>query len=202
MDYQSRISKRVKDKLKEEDVHEQEIDDLVYSFEQKKSIHIKNYRHYLSTNDIDTLVLAAIACKKYKVSPAAFVQTVYDRLGKHKGDIRISHLSAKSVEKHFGGREEAVDELKIEITNSTLAYADIWQYQHELAMRYINNGETVESVLMDSSLKFFAWYRILSTPRPNYEIIHKYKHIAKEEWNSRLEKFAKSQGLDIGRILY
>jgi hypothetical protein len=93
------------------------------------------------------------------------------------------------------------DTYRVEITNATLSLEDVWKYQHELAMRYIKRGETTHSVLMDSSLKFFAWYRILSTPERDMEIIKKYKHIARKEMTNALREFIESEGLDIDRIL-
>jgi hypothetical protein len=54
---------------------------------------------------------------------------------------------------------------------------------------------------MDSSLKFFAWFRILATPNRVPEIIDKYKRIAKKEMTSAILTFAKEQNLDLDRLL-
>lgn len=193
MDHQSRTSK---------EVAQEKIDDIVYYFEEKKRLQNKRYSHNFSKTDHDYFNNAARICEELEISPAVFVQTLYDRMGDKKNFFAPKHLGAENVRKFFQNKKEEGDDFKIEITNSTLSYEDIWQYQHELAMMYIKAGETVESILMDSSLKFFAWYRILSTPRPNQEIINKYKHIAKQEWNKTLERFAIAEGLDVGRILY
>jgi hypothetical protein len=54
---------------------------------------------------------------------------------------------------------------------------------------------------MNSSLKFFAWFRILSTPDRYEPIISKYKHIAREELTQSIIDYARDAGLDIDRIL-
>jgi hypothetical protein len=131
-----------------------------------------------------------------------YVQKMYERLGDKKHFFTPEHMRGGNVEKMLENDAASQDDkYVIEITNNTLAPADVWKYQHELAMRYIKRGESAHSVLMDSSLKFFAWYRILSTPERDPEIIDKYKHIAKKEMTPALLEFLKQEGLDIERIL-
>lgn len=174
------------------------IDDLVYFFEEKKRLTNKNYRYIDSEENRKHFNRAAELCEELNMHPGVYVQNLYDDMGKHKEYFSPKHLAGTSVKKRL---TENPDDYKVEITNSTLDYEDVWKYQHELAMMYIKRGESTESVLMDSSLKFFAWFRILATPRKHPGIIKKYKHIAKKEMNPRLMEFIKKEKLDADRIL-
>lgn len=178
------------------------IEDLIYYFVEKKRLTLKSY-NYISSNKWDQFFEeAAKLCSKYELTPAIYIQKMYDRLENKKQFFTPEHIRGKNVERFLDNeRELNEDTYKVEITNATLDLADVWKYQHELAMRYIKRGESPHSVLMDSSLKFFAWYRILSTPERDPEIIKKYKHIAKKEMTSALQDFARQEGLDLDRIL-
>jgi hypothetical protein len=178
------------------------VDDLIFYFVEKKRLSVKNY-NYISTTKWDKYFAeAAELCEKYELTPAIYVQRLYDRMENKKQFFSPEHLRGGNVEKILElEKSTPEDSYYIEITNATLDPADVWKYQHELAMRYIKRGESVRSVLMDSSLKLFAWYRILSTPERDPEVIKKYKHIAKKEMTSSLQEFAKQEGLDLDRIL-
>ena len=178
------------------------VDDLIFYFVEKKRLSIKNYNYISSAKWDKYFEEAAKLCEKYELTAAIYVQKLYDRLESKKQFFSPEHLRGGNVEKMLENEKtDAEDSFKIEITNATLDPADIWKYQHELAMRYIKRGEPVRSVLMDSSLKLFAWYRILSTPERDPEVIKKYKHIAKKEMTSALQDFAREEGLDLDRIL-
>ena len=178
------------------------IDDLVYYFVEKKRLTVKSYNCIPSAKWDQYFAEAAKLCSKYELSPAIYVQKMYDRMENKKQFFTPEHMRGGNVEKLLEDEKLSEDDTyKVEITNATLDLADVWKYQHELAMRYIKRGESVHSVLMDSSLKFFAWYRILSTPERDAEIIRKYKHIAKKEMTNALQDFARQEGLDLDRIL-
>jgi hypothetical protein len=173
-------------------------DDLLYYFEEKKRLTNKNYRYVRSAENDKYLKEAAALCKELHMHPGVFVSNLYEDMGKHKSYFSPKHLRGPNVKKKF---TENIEDYRVEITNDTIEYEDLWRLQHELAMLYIRQGESTESVLKDSSLKFFAWFRILATPRPNPEIIDKYKRIAKKEMNPRLVEFIRKEGLDLDRIL-
>lgn len=175
------------------------IDDLVYFFEEKKRLTNKNYRYIDSEENRKHFKKAAKLCEQSGLHPGKFVQSLYDNMGKHKTYFSPKHLAGPTALKILEEKDPA-ESYQVEITNATLKYPDIWRYQHEMAMMYIARGEPVESVLMDSSLKFFAWFRILSTPDRVPAIIKKYKHIAKDELNPKLREFIEESGLDIDRI--
>jgi hypothetical protein len=178
------------------------VDDIIFYYVEKKRLWVKNYNYIPLPKCDKYFEEAALLCDKHRFTPAMYVQKMYDRLGDKKHFFTPEHMRGGSVEKMLESDQASQDDkYTIEITNNTLDPADVWRYQHELAMRYINRGESVDSVLMDSSLKLFAWYRILSTPERVPSIINKYKHIAKKEMTPRLLEFLKAEGLDIERIL-
>ena len=178
------------------------IDDLIYYFVEKKRLSRKNY-NYIPTTQWDKYFReAAVLCEKHEMTPALYVQKLYDRLGGKKEFFSPEHLRGGNVDRVLAQEKESEETTyKIEVTNSNLDLAEVWRQQNDLAMRYIRRGESAHSVLMDSSLKFFAWYRILSTPEKDTEVIKKYRHIAVKELNSNLRDFILREGLDLDRIL-
>jgi hypothetical protein len=141
-------------------------------------------------------------CIDLGVSPDMFVQTIYDNLtGKAKDEFRVDCLQGKGARALFERLQASGDDsYKVEITNFTEDYERIWAQQYDLVQRYLKTGDTIKAILMDSSLKFFAWFRILSTPDRDPEIIKKYKHIAKLELTQKLQEFIHQENLDITRL--
>lgn len=181
---------------------QQTVDDLIYQFAYKKRLTNKNWEYVPTIKGGAYFREAAVLCDKYELSPAEYMQIMYDRMGERKEFFSSEHIRGGNVQKVLEQIKSGAREVyKVEMTIHDLDYGDVWDQQHDLAMRYISRGESVESVLMDSSLKFFAWYRILSTPRMIPEVVEKYKHIAKKELTSALLEFVKKEGLDIDRII-
>jgi hypothetical protein len=185
-----------------ESPHAELINELIYYFTEKKRLTRKNYT-YISTVKWDKYFEeAAKLCDKHKMTAHEYIQKMYDRMEPRTEFFSPEHIRGGNVANFLKQVKEAEqDTYVVEITNDNLDYADVWRQQHDLAMRYIRRGESVESVLIDSSLKFFAWYRILSTPKAYPEIIDKYKHIAQKEMNPRLHAFAMQEGLALDRVL-
>ena len=177
------------------------IDDLVFYYEEKKRLTVKNFKHRDTIADNEYFRRAAALCVEYELDAATFVQIMYDRMETKKEFFSPKCLQGVKAKFFLEENKDDSASWKIEITNASLDPSQLWRYQHELATRYISRGESVESVLMDSSLKFFAWFRILATPDRVPEIISKYKHIAKKEMTSRLLEFARSENLDVDRLL-
>lgn len=175
----------------------------MFYFEEKKRLTNKHYRYVASSKYDMYLDESALLCAQTNQHPATYVHLLYDRMGGKKEFFSPEHLRGKQVKFFF---EEILDPEKntsyeIEITNNNLEYSKIWVQQHDLAMCYIKHGEPVESVLLDSSIKFFAWFRILATPDRCPSIIEKYKKIAKKEMTPGLLKFIQSENLDGDRLL-
>ena len=177
------------------------VEELIYYFTEKKRLSRKDYS-YISTIKWDKYFEeAAKLCKKHNLPASLYIQKMYDRMESKKEFFSPEHIRGGNVAKFLDllGREN-LSTYVVEITNDSIDYADLWSQQNDLAMRYIRRGESVESVLLDSSLKFFGWYRILSTARPYPSIIEKYSDIARKEMNPRLRAFALQENLDLSRI--
>lgn len=188
--------------MQKKEVDAKLVDDIVFYYEEKKRLSIKKYQHKPSEVDIAYFEQAAELCNEYELDAAAYVHMLFERMGNKKEFFSPKCLQGTAVNHFLASRvTNPEDTYKVEITNATLDPEELWEFQHELAMRYIKLGRSVESVLMDSSLKFFGWFRILATPNTVPEIVDKYKHIAKKEMTSKLQDFAKSQNLDLNRIL-
>ena len=177
------------------------IEDLIHYFNEKKRLSIQNYTHRCSKKDEDYFREAAQLCKQHELDAAAYIELIYGKMGEQKSFFAPMHLQGTRVKHILEERKNDDSGYKVEITNSSLTPEDIWKQQKTLAMVYIKNGETSASVLMNSSLKFFAWFRILSTPDRCEPVIDKYKHIARKELTSSIIDYARAAGLDIDRIL-
>lgn len=177
------------------------IEDLIHYFNEKKRLSIKSYTHRCSKKDEDYFNEAAKLCMQYELDPAIFIELIYSKMGEQRAFFAPMHLQGTRVKNILEERKNDDSGYKIEITNLSITPEDMWRQQKALAMVYIKNGEATADVLMNSSLKFFAWFRILATPDRYEPIIDKYKHIARKELTSSIIDYAKATGLDIDRIL-
>lgn len=177
------------------------LEDILFFFEEKKRISLKRYKYVSSEKYDKYLKEAALLCEELSLSAAEFVQHMYDRMHDKKNFFSPMHLRGQGVREYIQGLGDNSLTYETCTTNSTIDYADLWAQQLDLAMRFIRRGEPVEHVLIDSGLKFFAWFRILATPDRNEKIISKYKKIAKKELTPRLKEFIESEKLDTDRLL-
>jgi hypothetical protein len=188
--------------MQKKEVDKELFDDIVFYYEEKKRLTIKNYQHRGSEIDNAYFKEAAELCNEYELDAASYVHMLFERMGNKKEFFTPKCLRGTAVKHFLASRiTDPSDTYKVEITNATLDPKGLWEFQHELAMRYIKLGRSVENVLMDSGIKFFAWFRILATPNAVPAIIDKYKHIAKKEMTSKIMDFARSQNLDLDRII-
>jgi hypothetical protein len=188
--------------MPDKEVDGQILDDLLFYYIEKRRLTNKNFNYIRTPSDDMYFEKAAQLCNKYQLHPGKYVNLLYDRMESKKEFFKPQCLQGTKVDYFLADYcSGATESYEVEITNATVDYQSLWEHQHELALRYIRQGEDVSSVLLNSSLKFFAWYRILSTPRPVPAVIDKYKAIAKKELNNRLIDFIKSENLDISRIL-
>jgi len=177
------------------------IEDLIHHYSEKKRLSLKNFRYCNSTAEDKLFKNAATLCKQYELDAGSYVQMMYDMMGDKREFFAPMHLQGPKAIHLLENRKKEPSTYVVEITNATIKPEDIWNQQKSLAMIYIRNGEDSGAVLMNSSLKFFAWFRILSTPDRYEPVIAKYKHIAREELTSEIIDFAKRRGMDIDRIL-
>jgi hypothetical protein len=187
--------------MQNKEVDQRLIDDITYYFVEKKRLSSKGYNFVNTIADSEHILEAAKLCLQFEMDPAVYVQVLFDRMGDKKAFFSTKCLQGTAAKKFLETKKEEVsDSWKVEITNDTIEPEDMWNYQKQLAMVYIRRGEDPASVLLDSSLKFFAWFRILSTPNRVEPIIAKYKHIAKKEVTSKLLDFFHKEGLDVNRL--
>ena len=178
------------------EIHER----LIEAFVDKKRASRRSYKYVHSPKNTVLFNKAAILCHELQINPAEYVQIIWDRMGDKKEFFGPQHLQGEAIKHAIEEMKNSFDYYKIEINNATLPYDDLWKYQHLLASNYINHGEDIHDVLMDSSIKFFAWFRILYTPEKDDEVIKKYRKIAKQEITKDFEEFAKKYELDLRRI--
>ena len=86
------------------------------------------------------------------------------------------------------------------VTSETLSFERVWDQQKALLLNQVEQGRKMEDILLDSSMKFFAWFRILATTTRLPSVAKKYKKTAKLELTGRLREFIEERQLDIGRI--
>ena len=190
-----------KDIPKPEDPYLRELEeDLRYHFTQKKLIHNPDYTLRSSSAADDHMRTAAAVCADSKLSAGLYVQLVYDSLAGRQRFFSTSDLCSKATDRLIASHLRGEAEWKVEITNASIPYEDVWKQQLTYAKAYMKLGYTIDEVLQDPTLKFFAWFRILSTPEVNLETMQQYKSIAQKELNPRLRKFAAENGLDLSRL--
>jgi len=177
------------------------VEDLIFYYTEKKRLSVRTFTYIATPANDGYIRKAAALCAEFELDAATYVQVMYERMGSKKEYFAPKYMQGEKARYYLKDEQENYTDLKVEITNANLDPVDIWRHQHELAMLYIRRGESVESVLMDSSLKFFGWFRILATPNRYEPIISKYKHIAKKELTSRLKDFMKNEKLDTDRLL-
>lgn len=177
------------------------IEDLIFYYEEKKRISTKHFKYIASQKYDQYFAEAALLCEELSLHPAQYVQYMYDRMQDKKNFFSPMHLRGQGARQYIEGLSDTSATYDVSITNATISYADVWAQQLDLAMRFIRRGEGVEEVLLDSGLKFFAWFRILATPDRSPKIIDKYKKIAKKELTPGLREFILNEKLDIDRIL-
>jgi len=177
--------------------------DIIHHYTIKRKITQSKYR-YVSTKETDYHIdKAALLCEKYEVTPDRYVSIAYDNLAGKKTYFNTSYLVGPKMRKLLEDETApaAEGEYKVELTRASLNYKDIWDQQLDLASRLTRNGEAIETLLLDPSVKFYAWFRIMCTPDRLPEVVNRYKLIARKELNNKLKDFLKSQEMDLSRIL-
>jgi hypothetical protein len=187
--------------MQNDEVNQQLVEDLKYYYIDKKRLINKNATFIETKKNLDYMEEAAKICDELNMSAAAYIQFMYDKMGDLKAYFSPQHLRGDNAKKALKDKKEKEENsYQVEVDNSTIPYDLLWEQQNELARRYMKIGYTAEDILMDASLKFFAWYRILSTTSANSEVIRKYKSVANKELTPRLIEFIKERDLELSRI--
>ena len=176
-------------------------EDIIYYFVEKKRLINRGYDFKHAKKTDECIEEAAKLCEKLEMTPAEYVQLLYDNMGDMQKYFSPYHLCGTAVEHFFRDRHKDQDAYVVEMTKDNICYHDLWDHMFELCRRQMVVGRAMEEVLMDSSLKLFAWFRILASPDEIPEVTKKYKRIARLELNEKIIKFIKEAELDINRVL-
>lgn len=177
------------------------VEDLIHYFSEKRRLTTKNYDYRPSDKWDDYFREAALLCEEYELPPSTYIQKMYERIEYKKeffNPEQLRGIKAAAFLKNLKDQEHT--SFKVEITNASLDYAELWEHQENLAKRLLLPKETYEDLMLDSSLKFFGWFRVLSPTQSSSKIIEKYAHIARKEMNQTLKDFLVQKGLDLDRI--
>jgi hypothetical protein len=195
------VAKRKKAAQRKEFADPSIVEDLVHYFCEKKRLTIKNYTYNPSNTWDDYFKEAAVLCADYELPPSTYIQKMYERMEPKVQFFTPEHIRGEKVEALLKSwQSQGETSYVVEITNANLDYRDLWEHQENLARRLLRPDETYEELMLDSSLKFFGWFRILSTEERNMKIIEKYRHIARKEMTQALKDFIVQNGLDLDRF--
>lgn len=172
---------------------------LIRYYEDKKRLTNPNYKYNSNPTYKKCFSEAAIFCLDLGVNPSLFIEEAYKLLGNNKHYFNPTCLGSEKIKNKFINKDPSVNYTP-PISRVDLTYDEIWEQQKDLASRLLRTGRNVEDILLDSSNKFYAWFRILVTADRNEKIIFEYKNIALKELDERLETFVLKAGLDLNRI--
>ena len=126
--------------------------------------------HYHDNKMLDGVLQdAASMCKESGLTPAQFVRYQYSRIrGVFYVNMLISRLPPAVVYK--GASDAVVIPMELRFGNQT-----------GYLLSQLKLGRTVEEVLADDEVQFYAWFRIIATKKPIHAIIITYLNAALEE---------------------
>jgi hypothetical protein len=158
-----------------------------------RSVIQPGYEYYPSPKFDKAFIKASKFCKDNDLSPEEYAY----------GLMYSLELGRKECfyPSYFGSAtaNQAVMQYKKE---KAIAYEDLLEHQKDLLYLQINKlGRDYKTVLMDPRLKFYAWFRILATAKPESDIVNRYSDTARAEMTPELLAFLKQNNLDLNRIL-
>ena len=137
----------------------------------------------------DTFPKLAAQCIKHNLEPSDFITAQFR-------DMDPSHVTTKSF---FTAK--AINKCIIHTCDRKVPEKEKFKYGVTyLRSQIVNVSRSVEKVLMDDSLDFPAWFRVVITKEPIKEVMTKYLHIAKSEFNGEIKQVCMENNLDWKRI--
>ena len=128
-------------------------------------------------------------CIKYNLDPVDFIAAQFR-------DMKSEHVNLKSLFK-----AEARNKCIVHTCDRKISEIDIFNYCKEYLYEQIKNvGRSVEKILMDDTMNFPAWFRVVITKEPMIEIMTKYRYIARTELNDEIKQVCLDNKLDWNRI--
>ena len=174
------------------------IDELIESFIYKQRILREHYVYPNSEANKQNMLAAARLCHKYNMHPSTFVRVIYDSLSyKAKANFTTAQLQSDTAEQKIRAFLNSPDS---ELNNTNIDYKELWAQQLADARKFMSYGLSCKEVLMDATLNFYAWFRLLATPNRDEDIIFKFGKTARLEMDDRLLRFIREEGLDLERI--
>jgi hypothetical protein len=174
------------------------IDELVESFTAKQRILREHYVYPASEANNVNMLSAAKLCHKYNMHPGTFMRVIYDSLPQAaKLNFNTKHLQSDNAEKKI---VNFLNDPESELNNTNIDYRELWNQQLLDARKFMSYGSTCKEILMDATLNFYAWFRVLATPNRDEDIIRKFGKTARLEMNDVLLKFIREENLDLERI--
>jgi hypothetical protein len=178
------------------------VDDIIYYYTLKKRETYSKYAFVNNEGALKDIRAAAIMCTANGLTPDRFVSIAYENFGGKKQFFNTSYLQGPKMQALLKFEKNRVEyKTDVELTRDVMDFADVWKQQIELANSYISHGDSIEEVLLDPTLKFYGWFRILATPEPLPKVIQKYREVARKELAPRLKQYLTSQNFDLDRIL-
>jgi hypothetical protein len=143
---------------------------------------------------------ALLLCEEYELAPEDIVDLADEKLEKSSERLSSFHLRGALVKKALNAEVANSSRNSMLLTNDNISIEELWEGARRTVNIYTSNVRSTKDVLIDSSFKYFAWFRILVTEEPVPEIIEKYRHIALKELDYKVKKFIRKNGLDMSRI--
>jgi len=132
--------------------------------------------------------------------PEDIVDMAIELLGRRSRDLSSIHLRGEMMQKAILSEKWNIRTASMFVSDANQDYRGLWNHLLKTAKFFTDRGDSLGDLLLDRSMQFPAWFRILVTSAPDPLIIEKYRERAKLELNSRLRRFIRASGLDLDRI--
>jgi hypothetical protein len=188
----------------ERPINRELLEDIEYQYTEKRRILDPKFNLNKTPAVEQHLTKAVYFCEDLNVHPAELVNTAYEMMGNKKEYFGLKNLYGTAL-KHKLNESRAVrptDTIIAEVTLATIDIGLLWDAQVDMLYRYLGLGYSEETILMNSSLKFYAWFRLIVSEKVYPEVSAKYHDVAVKELrnNPSLRKFLKDNNLPIERI--
>jgi hypothetical protein len=153
------------------------------------SVRRKTDSYFKGSSDLEkVLPFVAAFCAEYQLDPDIYIKAVDKyKITPKLYPNQLKSKSALDIYNKYLSEFQSDDVLSLEI-------------QKKYLLEAIKNGRTVRSVLLDDSIDFEPWFRILITKDIISDIYCKYIDQAKEQASPNLISFLTRLGMDVGRI--
>lgn len=178
------------------------VSEIIYYYTLKKKETYSKYTFVANAGTKKDIDKAAILCAKAGITADRFVSIAYENFGGKKAYFTTSYLQGPKMTALLAFEKIAAEnKANTELTRDVINFDDVWRQQIELANLFVKQGDAIEEILLDPSIKFYGWFRILATPTPVPAIMQRYRHVARKELTPRLKEYLKLNNFELDRIL-